>query len=129
MRKSRKLDILTEEMNTAVEELQNELKSLPGLLIPPPGLGAKTPRNDKGEQILTATPIPLVEVIPLATFVSLLTEIAARVEGIVDAVEELESLAEFKPAVDDKPKENQLNNITSPDQQKDEETMEVLQKV
>ncbi|KAF5935284.1 hypothetical protein HYC85_026413 [Camellia sinensis] len=130
MRKSTKLDVLVEEMNIAVEELRNDLKSLPGLLISPP----KSPENDKGGPILTTsstTTVPLVEVIPLGTFASLLIEIAARVEAIVDTVEELERLAEFKPAVDDddKPKQYQLNNKILSDQQKDEETMKVLEEV
>ncbi|KAF7150614.1 hypothetical protein RHSIM_Rhsim02G0250600 [Rhododendron simsii] len=130
MRKSVKLDFLIEEMNISVKELQDKLKSLPGILIPPPGQEVEQCENDnESELILTAIPIPLAEVIPIATFALLLIEIEARVEGIVDAVEELETLAEFKPADDDKTKQNQLRNINLLNRRKDEETMGVIQMV
>ncbi|XWS32015.1 hypothetical protein CRYUN_Cryun23aG0124600 [Craigia yunnanensis] len=52
-----------------------------------------------------------MKVLPLVTVVSLLADIAARI-GVVDAVEELASLAEFKPAKDRKPKQDQPTNKT-----------------
>lgn len=45
----------------------------------------------------------LTETIPLITITSLLTEIAKRVEGVVDAVHRLATKAKFKAANDGKP--------------------------
>lgn len=61
-------------MKNAVQELQNELHATYN------------------------TTTPLMEIIPLVTFISLLIEIASRIGGIVKTVEELASLAEFKQA-------------------------------
>ncbi|XAR70133.1 hypothetical protein NMG60_11026901 [Bertholletia excelsa] len=122
LRKSTKLDILVEEMNSSVEELQNDLKALPSKLI--------QVESDKAEPILpTITIVRLVDVIPPATFASLLIEIVARIGGIVDEVEELEALAEFRQEVEHKPTQNQDVNKDLSDQWTDEVAMKVLQKV
>ncbi|CAK9169341.1 unnamed protein product [Ilex paraguariensis] len=123
------IDISIEEVNNAVVDLQNDLEALPGLLISPPVTEAKTAQNEKAEPILTTTITPLVDIIPLVTVASLLIEITGRIEDIVDAVEELSDLAQFKPASDEKPKQNQSNQNIVPDQQKDNETMKALQRV
>lgn len=70
-----------------------------------------------------------MDIVPLVTLASLLTEIASRIEGVVDAVEELATLAEFKPMPNDKTEENQTTNKVVPDQHKEEETMKTLQRV
>lgn len=100
MKRSSQIDISIEEMNDAVQDLQENLKSLSCFLIEPKALEA-TVENENKEAILT---VPLVEVLPLVSFASLLIEIAGRIEGLVKAVEELANLAEFKP------KQNQLEN-------------------
>ena len=128
MRKSPKLDLLIEEMNAAVEELQNDLKVLPALLVPRNGNGNGEGEPDRNSP--TSSPVPLAELIPLATFASLLIEIAARVEAIVDAVEKLGSVAEFKPATDEKSKKNKLGDmILADDDGIEEEAIKVLCKV
>ncbi|XP_059645383.1 aluminum-activated malate transporter 10-like [Cornus florida] len=132
MRKSSTIDFAIDEMNSAVQELQNYLKSLPGILIsPPPDSEAKTPENEKGESVLsTTTMIPLLEFIPVVTFASLLIEVVARIGGLVDEVEELGKLAEYKPAADEKPKQNQPNNKIVPNERDDDDkTMKTLQRV
>ncbi|KAK2978661.1 hypothetical protein RJ640_019118 [Escallonia rubra] len=131
MKKSPKIGVLVEDMNDGVQELQNNLKSI-DFLIQPPLSEAKVPEDSKSEASLTtATTMPLVEVIPLVSFASLLTETVARIDGLVDAVEELEDLAKFKPAADAKPKPNQPNNkmILPDDQQENVQTMATLQRV
>ena len=85
MKKSPRTQNLLKEMKNSVQELHNELGSLPNLLLPPPSIEAT---------------LPLEGVIPIATVASLLIEVAARIEGIVSATEELASLAKFKPAVE-----------------------------
>ena len=103
MKKSSNIHSLVGEMNSAVQELQNDLKSLPKLFNPPSMLEADTPENKKIEPISrTMVKMPLMEIVPLLTLASLLIEIATRISGIVDAVGELENLAEFKHASNDK---------------------------
>ncbi|KAL6131116.1 hypothetical protein ACLB2K_069494 [Fragaria x ananassa] len=91
MTKSSKMGLLVQEMNTAVQKLQISLKSLPSCLIAP------TSEETADEAPFRKTCItPLVEVIPLTTFVSLLIENAARINGIVDAVNELAIMVDMK---------------------------------
>lgn len=98
-------------MNFAVQELQNALKSLPDQQL---GIGAKR------EQTTTEFIVPLIDILPFATAISLLIEISARIKGIVD---ELAELAEFKPAIDEQIKQSHTSDKT------DDDTMKVLQKV
>ncbi|XVF22342.1 hypothetical protein REPUB_Repub12eG0164200 [Reevesia pubescens] len=107
MRKPSKIDFRVAEMNFAVQELQDALKSLPSHLI--------VSSSSTEEESTEANVPPIMKVLPLVTVVSLLAEIAARIRGIVDAAEELASLAEFKPAKDRKPKQNQPTNKTISD--------------
>lgn len=91
MTKSSKMGLLVQEMNTAVQKLQISLKSIPSCLIAP------TSEETADEAPFRKTCItPLVEVIPLTTFVSLLIENAARINGIVDAVNELAVMVDMK---------------------------------
>ncbi|KAL2551042.1 Aluminum-activated malate transporter 10 [Forsythia ovata] len=107
MTRSSKLDIWLDEMNCSIQELQNYMKSLSGLIHEPE---AKSFENEKKEAVvLTINDVDVLEIMPLITFASLLIEIAGRVEQVVDAVEELANLAEFKDAAVDKTKQNQLN--------------------
>ncbi|GLT79794.1 hypothetical protein SLA2020_512690 [Shorea laevis] len=98
MTKSSTLDLLVAEMNFAIQELQDALKSHTNPYMAPELLTAEGPGDASGELVTkSGTPL-LLEIIPLATTVSLLIEIAARIGGVVDAVEELTCLTEFKPA-------------------------------
>ncbi|OVA01485.1 Aluminum-activated malate transporter [Macleaya cordata] len=128
MTKSSTIDFSVGEMNSAVEDLQNVLKSLSTQLSRRPPLTVINEALDENETrdnpISTAILIPLMDVLPLVTLSSLLIEITTRIEKIVDAVDELSSLADFKPANEEKPKQNQPNL----DQQV-QETMKTLQMV
>ncbi|KAJ9173764.1 hypothetical protein P3X46_016870 [Hevea brasiliensis] len=122
MKRSCNIDFLVEEMNSAVEELQQALKSLSKLSIPPESKNiTETPTSAAMD-----TKVPLMEVMPVVTFASLLIEISSRIKGIVKAVEQLANVAEFKVTVQDKCNETQRNNKLQ-GQQKDEETMKVRQ--
>ncbi|KAL6652211.1 hypothetical protein ACP70R_011136 [Stipagrostis hirtigluma subsp. patula] len=88
MAASRSLDFLAAEMNTAVQELQADLRALPSTLL------------------LAEPTAPLMGAAQLFTVTSLLMEVSARVDGVVDAVETLASLAGFKSADDEKPAES-----------------------
>jgi len=74
------LDFAVADMNTAVQELQGDLRTLPSML---------------------AETSSLMDTMPVFTVASLLVEISARVEGVVDAVDELATLASFKQVDDD----------------------------
>lgn len=112
-RKSSITDQLVGEMNFAVQELQNALKSLPNQLLQ---------IDAKGEQTIKQFTVPLMEILPVATAISLLIEIALRIEGIVDAVDELADLAEFKPAIDEQSKQSQSTSDKA-----DDDTIEPFQ--
>ncbi|KAM7491520.1 hypothetical protein LguiA_034441 [Lonicera macranthoides] len=123
MRRSTNIDVLVEEMNDSVLEFQEKLKSLPSSIILE--TEAKNLENEKKEPILENSTIPLLQVIPVVTFASLLIETAGRVEGIVEVVDELANLAEFKPADDYNLKQIQQDhdNKVVPDRKDDKETM------
>ena len=78
MTASRALDFAAADMDTAVHELQGDMRSLPSTLA------------------AELAETPLVDTMPVFTVASLLVEISARVEGVVDAVDELATLANFK---------------------------------
>ncbi|PAN07545.1 hypothetical protein PAHAL_1G344300 [Panicum hallii] len=79
MTASRALDFAAADMDTALHELQGDMRSLPSTLAAE--LAAET---------------SLMDTMPVFTVASLLVEISARVEGVVDAVDELATLASFK---------------------------------
>ncbi|KAI3713489.1 hypothetical protein L1987_72067 [Smallanthus sonchifolius] len=108
------------KINIAVEDM----KHVPDLLIQPHDHIHK----ENNEVVSNETTVmPLLEVIPLVSFSSLLIEIASRIEeNMLKTVEELAESAKFKQPEDEvKPEHNQTtNNIVS-----DEENMVVLQRV
>ncbi|XWS38180.1 hypothetical protein CRYUN_Cryun19dG0108200 [Craigia yunnanensis] len=113
-------------MNSAVQELQNDLKSLSHFLNP-----STTPENKKLEtasmETTTAT-VPLMKIVPVVTLASILIEIAARIEALVDVVEELAKSAEFATR-DDKCKQSKMKDKIVSDAEKTEGTMKALQRV
>ena len=126
MKKSSTIDLLVGEMNSAVQELQNDLKSLSHLLNP-----SADPENKKLETACmeaTTTTVPLMEIIPVVTLASIIIEISVRIESLVDAVEELAKLAEF-PTRDDKSKQSKMKDKIVSDEEKAEGTMKALQRV
>lgn len=90
-------------MNVAVHELQDALKNVPNQVV----VQILQASNDgmKGE---TTNTRPLLEILPLATVASLLVELAARIEVIVEEVDQLADQAEFSLAGNSRSKESQL---------------------
>ncbi|KAE9619105.1 hypothetical protein Lal_00047190 [Lupinus albus] len=120
MTNSCKVDILIMEMNNAAQELSDLLKSYPKLVDPSESHNAQ----DTQIEVAAKIEIPVMEIIQVVTLASLLIEIVARVKCIVKAVEELSDLAKFKPA---KSKQHAVENKFSPDQEKDEKTINKIQ--
>lgn len=121
MTKSSSIHVSIGEMNLAVQELQNAMKSFPNqLVLPMPQ--ASSDDGCKGEMIRPNI-VPLLEILPLATAASLLVEIAARIEGIVEQVDELADQAEFNLTSNKRSKERQPT-ITS---NQDQSTVKTLQ--
>ncbi|KAF9685971.1 hypothetical protein SADUNF_Sadunf03G0110100 [Salix dunnii] len=125
LKKSSSIDFLVEEMSGAVQDLQNEIKSLSNLLRP-----AEILLPEK-ETEKTSSTIHLLEVIPIVIVVSLLIEISSRIQDIVETVEELANVAEFKAEDDDKAKQNQanMNRIVPSQQDDDQQTVKALERV
>lgn len=99
MTKSSKIELVIGEMHFALEDLQNALKSLPNHSISPPtettvqdSCNTTTVKTNRKDNIV----VPVVEIVPLVTIASLLIEVAARVQEIMESVNELASQAEFE---------------------------------
>ncbi|KAG4187497.1 hypothetical protein ERO13_A08G081200v2 [Gossypium hirsutum] len=111
-KKSSTTDLLAEEMKSAVQELQNDLKTIPHLLNPSAIPGNKTLETACSEA--TTPTVTLMELVPVVTLASILIEISGRIEALVDAVEELAKLAEFG-INDDKSKHSKMTDKTVSD--------------
>ncbi|XP_047336059.1 aluminum-activated malate transporter 10 [Impatiens glandulifera] len=86
MTKSLKVDIMVADMNFAVQDLHNTLKTIP--ILP-------------SATITKSLGIPLVQVLPIATTISLLTELTSRIEELADALNQLAIMADFSDVEDE----------------------------
>ena len=126
--KSSKIELLIGEMNFAVQKLQDSLNSVPNSFIGPTVSTLQAP-NEANRETIPKNAIPsLMDVFPMASLVYLLIQIAARIEGIADAVDQLAGLAEFKLAKDENSKQKKSTNKSTSDNQ-DHETMKTSPKV
>ncbi|MBA0583828.1 aluminum-activated malate transporter 10 [Gossypium raimondii] len=126
-KKSSTTDLLAEEMKSAVQGLQNDLKKIPHLLNPSAIPGNKTLETACSEA--TTPTVTLMELVPVVTLASILIEISGRIEALFDAVEELAKLADFG-INDDKSKHSKMTDKTVSDaKQQTEGTMKALQRV
>ncbi|KAJ4876673.1 Aluminum-activated malate transporter 10 [Raphanus sativus] len=107
-RRSSKIDFLVFDMNSAVQELQQTLKTVP-IQTNKPEVEVPSDEDNNGDRTILMS---LHEVIPVATLVSLLIENAARIQTTVEAVVELANLADFKP--DSKKKTGDSNTKQPP---------------
>uniref|UniRef100_A0A1D1YDL5 Aluminum-activated malate transporter 10 n=1 Tax=Anthurium amnicola TaxID=1678845 RepID=A0A1D1YDL5_9ARAE len=105
MTKSGSMDFLLGEMNSAVDDLQSALRSLPTRQLAPlpPSPPVEGGEKERGQPISVTPSFLALEVLPLATIASLLGEISARIECVADAVDALSELANFRAASDEKP--------------------------
>uniref|UniRef100_M8C5S9 Aluminum-activated malate transporter 10 n=1 Tax=Aegilops tauschii TaxID=37682 RepID=M8C5S9_AEGTA len=90
------LEFAVADMNTAAQELQSDLRELPSKLA-------------------EESPATVIDAVQLFTVTSLLIEVSTRVEGVVDAVDTLASLAGFRSA-DAKPEASETETkVINPD--------------
>lgn len=118
MKKSSTIDFLVSEMNSGVEELRNALQSFPNQYFmsqasPTTVEEAGQDKDHHKKQPMISTGVPLMELMPLVTVASLLIEIAARIEGVVSAVNVLAESAHFKFADGENPVYKHPNEIDS----------------
>ncbi|KAL2325248.1 hypothetical protein Fmac_024306 [Flemingia macrophylla] len=123
MTKSSKLASLVTEMNSAAQEMRSLLNSYPSLVNPPDAKrSTQTETASPDDDAAAKIEIPLMEIIQVVTVASLLNEIVTRVEGIVEAVEELSDLAEFKSEMCVKSKQqHSADSKISPEQHNDDQ--------
>ena len=108
MTTSKILGLAVADMNAAVQELQADMRALPSTLL----------LAEAGSAEPAASTAPLtMDAAQLFAVTSLLIEVSARIEGIVDAVNTLASLANFKSSADEeKPLESATRRNATRDQ-------------
>uniref|UniRef100_A0ACD5UUD6 Uncharacterized protein n=1 Tax=Avena sativa TaxID=4498 RepID=A0ACD5UUD6_AVESA len=103
MTTSQALDFALADMNAAVQDLQSDLRALPSKLAE------------------EESPAAVLDAVQLFTVTSLLIEVSTRIDGVVDAVDALASLAGFRSAdvdVDDEASETETkvkHPVSDPD--------------
>ncbi|GMH22533.1 hypothetical protein Nepgr_024376 [Nepenthes gracilis] len=126
MKTSSEIELLVGDMNFAVQELHNALKALPSHFTQPqspPQTVDDHPDADP-EGLKRPAYASIIEILPLAALVTLLTETVVRTEETVDAVNELASLAEFQSNNHKKSIQNQPT-----DGNQDHQSMKILQRI
>lgn len=126
--KSSTIDSVVGEMDDAVKDLQSCLADLPKLLLPLPTPEVSGLEKAERSAASLAT-TPLLDMVPLVTSASLLIEIAGRIKGVVEDVDELADLAEFEPADQENSKHNQPTNKIAMQKQNEEGTQKALERV
>lgn len=96
MKRSPSINLFVEEMKLAVQELQIALSSLPNQLSLTQATLSKSEENNKSNNCGGAAALTLLDIVPLMTMASLLTEISSRIEGVVDAVGTLANITSFR---------------------------------
>ncbi|GAB2291123.1 hypothetical protein Dimus_025381 [Dionaea muscipula] len=109
MRKSTKIDLSVGEMNFAVQQLHNTIKTLPGHF----------PAQKSLPQVVVeeTAKSSITEILPVAALVILLTETVTRIEEIVDQVNKLASLAEFETNGENKFEQEDQPSVANQDPQ------------
>jgi len=107
MTTSKILGLAVADMNAAVQELQADMRVLPSALL----------LAEAGPAEPAASTVPLtMDAAQLFTVTSLLIEVSARIEGVVDAVNTLASLANFKSSADDEKSSGGNRTMKAPEQ-------------
>ncbi|KAK9743193.1 hypothetical protein RND81_03G223400 [Saponaria officinalis] len=126
-RRSTSTDFSVDEMNSKVEDLQNALKSLPCRIVLPKST-TENPVQGNEKKLESSSKASMMEVLSVGTLVTLLVEAVGRIEQIVEAVNSLAVVAEFKTQNEKKPQQKQSSEMTYTVGQ-DEEAMKASEKV
>ncbi|KAJ6807538.1 aluminum-activated malate transporter 10-like [Iris pallida] len=125
MKASSAIEVMVADMNYAVEGVHGALRTLPQAA----GAAADHSTDQEKEQVISTAPVLLLmEALPLVSVSSLLIEISARIEEVVDAVEDLAELAGFATNGDVGLAETKQSNTTTPSLSEDED-MRAIQQV
>lgn len=127
-RRSSNIGFSVDKMIFAVEDFENALKSLPRDIV----LQLSTVENsvdNRVEKLENPNQATLLEVLPLGMLATLLMEIVARIEQVVQEVDKLADMAEFKIQKEKKLQDIQPTQNDNQTNNQGQETMKTVEEV
>ncbi|KNA11648.1 hypothetical protein SOVF_132820 [Spinacia oleracea] len=127
-RRSSNIGFSVDKMIFAVEDFENALKSLPRDIVLPLSTVENSVDN-RVEKLENPNQATLLEVLPLGMLATLLMEIVARIEQVVQEVDKLADMAEFKIQKEKKLQDIQPTQNDNQTNNQGQETMKTVEEV